>query len=244
VSALNNSPRADRREAFRRVIFHRPVLCYVTDRRSLPAGTVAADDPFAPILQRIDVYAAAGIDWIQIREKDLDEQQCSSLTSRAMDSAYSHYRKRESLTAVVVNHHVSVAITAQAFGVHLTEKSVTVADAIETAAAYGRKDLWVGKSCHSLEGAQAAEREGAYYLFFGPVFSTPSKASFGPAQGLDRLAEVCRSVPIPVLAIGGVTLENIPDCLASGASGIAAIRLFQDAPDPAATIRALRQLGR
>jgi thiamine-phosphate pyrophosphorylase len=225
-------------------MFHSPILCYVTDRHSLPADRVAAADPFAPILERIDAYAAAGIDWIQIREKDLDGPQCSGLTSRAIRSAASHHRKRESLTAVVVNHHVSVAITSQAFGVHLTENSVTVADAIETAAAYGRKDLWVGKSCHSLEGAQAAEREGAYYLFFGPVFPTPSKASFGPAQGLDRLAEVCRSVAIPVLAIGGVTLENIPDCLASGASGIAAIRLFQDAADPAATIRGLRQLTR
>jgi thiamine-phosphate pyrophosphorylase len=244
VFGLNNSSQASTREAFRRVFFHRPVLCYVTDRHSLPADPIAAADPFAPILQRIDAYAAAGIDWIQIREKDLGEQQCSNLIRRAMDFAYSHYRKGESFTAVMVNHHVNVAITAQAFGVHLTENSVNVADAIETAAAYGRKDLWVGKSCHSLEGAQAAEREGAYYLFFGPVFSTPSKASFGPAQGLDRLAEVCRSVAIPVLAIGGVTLENIPDCLASGASGIAAIRLFQDAADPAATIRALRQLTR
>lgn len=238
---LNNSPRASRREAFHRVFFHRPVLCYVTDRRSLPADTVA-DDPFAPILQRIDAYAAAGIDWIQIREKDLDEKQCASLADQATRSAASHYRKRKSLTAIVVNHHISVAIKAQALGVHLTENSITVADAIETAAANKRKDLWVGKSCHSLEVAQAAEREGGYYLFFGPVFPTPSKAPFGPPQGLDRLAEVCRSVSIPVLAIGGVTLENIPDCLTAGASGIAAIRLFQDAPDPVSLVASLRRI--
>jgi len=144
----------------------------------------------------------------------------------------------------MVNHNVSIAIAAKAFGVHLTENSVPVADAIEIAAAQMRQDLWVGKSCHSLEGATIASREGADYLFFGPVFPTPSKRPFGPPQGLDRLAEVCRSVPIPVLAIGGVTLENTPNCLASGASGIAAIRLFQDAPDPAATIRALRHLAR
>jgi thiamine-phosphate pyrophosphorylase len=243
VSGLNNPARPSRKGSFRH-LFSRPILCYVTDRRSLSADPVATADPFAAILQSIDAFASAGIDLVQIREKDLDEKQCGSLVGRAIHSAWSHYRKGQSFTGIVVNHDVSVAITAKASGVHLTENSVSVTDAIETAAAYLRKDLWVGKSCHSLEGAKAAECEGADYLFFGPVFPTPSKDPFGPPQGLDRLAEVCRGVQIPVLAIGGITQENIPDCLASGASGIAAIRLFQDAPDPAATIRALRHLAR
>ena len=243
MSGLNNPARPSRKGSFRH-LFSRPILCYVTDRRNLSADPVATADPFAAILQRIDALASAGIDLIQIREKDLDEKQCGSLVDKAIHSARSHHRKRQSFTAVMVNHYVSIAITAKAFGVHLTENSVPIPDAIEIAAAHMRQDLWVGKSCHSLEGATVASREGADYLFFGPVFPTPSKGPFGPPQGLDRLAEVCRSVPIPVLAIGGVTLENIPNCLAAGASGVAAIRLFQDAPDPAATIRALRQLGR
>ena len=72
----------------------------------------------------------------------------------------------------------------------------------------GRLDFLIGVSCHSLESARAAERGGADYIFFGPVFATPSKAAFGAPQGIERLREVCASVEIPVLAIGGVNLEN------------------------------------
>jgi thiamine-phosphate pyrophosphorylase len=85
---------------------------------------------------------------------------------------------------------------------------------------------------------------GADYLFFGPVFDTPWKAAFGAPQGLERLAEVCRAVSIPVLAIGGITLANASACLAAGASGIAAIRLFQDALDITSLVQSLRQLTR
>jgi thiamine-phosphate pyrophosphorylase len=99
-----------------------------------------------------------------------------------------------------------------------------------------------GVSCHSLESAQADERSGADYIFFGPVFATPSKASFGPPQGTELLQQVCRTVSIPVLAIGGITPENAGSCCDAGAAGIAAIRLFQDAVDPIGTIQRLRQL--
>ncbi|MFY9583195.1 MAG: thiamine phosphate synthase, partial [Candidatus Acidiferrales bacterium] len=98
----------------------------------------------------------------------------------------------------------------------------------------------VGVSCHSWAAAVEAEHGGADYLVFGPVFATPSKAAFGPPQGLDRLAEVCRSVRIPVLAIGGVALENASACLAAGAAGLAAIRLFQEAPDLPSVVNRLR----
>ena len=99
--------------------------------------------------------------------------------------------------------------------------------------ASGRLDFMVGVSCHSLESARAAERGGADYIFFGPVFATPSKAAFGAPQGTERLGKVCASVEIPVLAIGGMNLENAGACIAAGAAGIAAIRLFQDAVDSA-----------
>src|SRR5208282_1680375 len=99
----------------------------------------------------------------------------------------------------------------------------------------------VGVSCHSLEAAQSAAAAGADYLFFGPVFPTPSKAAYGAPQSLERLAQVCASVTIPVLAIGGITPENMPACLSAGAYGIAAIRLFQSSPDVVSTVKALRQ---
>jgi thiamine-phosphate pyrophosphorylase len=97
----------------------------------------------------------------------------------------------------------------------------------------------VGVSCHSVQSATDAERNGADYIFFGPVFATPSKVAYGAPQGLDRLTEVCSSVSIPVLAIGGITLDNVSDCLAAGAAGIAAIRLFQDAEDLARLLKEL-----
>jgi thiamine-phosphate pyrophosphorylase len=100
----------------------------------------------------------------------------------------------------------------------------------------------IGASCHSIEAAQAAERDGANYIFFGPTFATPSKERFGPPQGVERLAQICHAINVPVLAIGGITLENANSCIAAGATGIAAIRLFQKASNPADAMRRLHQL--
>ena len=105
----------------------------------------------------------------------------------------------------------------------------------------GATAFLLGASCHSLAEAQAAERDGAHYIIFGPVFSTPSKLNFGPPQGLARLEEVCRAVCIPVLAIGGITLGNAHECLRAGAAGIAAIRLFQESEDLEKVVSELRR---
>lgn len=101
------------------------------------------------------------------------------------------------------------------------------------------REFLVGASCHSLDGAERAAAEGADYVFFGPVFATPSKASFGEPQGLARLEQVSRAISIPVLAIGGITEKNAAACIAAGAAGIAAIRLFQEAPDLPALLETL-----
>jgi thiamine-phosphate pyrophosphorylase len=100
----------------------------------------------------------------------------------------------------------------------------------------------IGATCHSIAAALSAERDRADYIFFGPIFVTPSKERFGTPQGTERLDQVCRAVSIPVVAIGGITLNNAESCLAAGATGIAAIRLFQDASDPAGALRRLRQV--
>jgi thiamine-phosphate pyrophosphorylase len=94
-----------------------------------------------------------------------------------------------------------------------------------------------------VEGAQAAEREGADYVFFGPIFETPAKIRFGKPQGTDRLREVASSVSIPVIAIGGVTEENAAACVEAGAAGMAAIRLFQEAEDLRRMVARLRGTG-
>jgi thiamine-phosphate pyrophosphorylase len=138
-----------------------------------------------------------------------------------------------------------VAIAEHAGGVHLGENSLPVSETkrlIAAASPGSNVENWflAGVSCHSLEAAQSAA--GADYIFFGPVFATPSKAAFGAPQGLEALAKVCRAVAIPVLAIGGITLENAASCLASGAAGIAAIRLFQDAVDLTQLVARLHQV--
>lgn len=165
------------------------------------------------------------MDWIQIREKDLSGRKLANLVEQAISLAGSG-------TAVLVNDRVDVALATGSAGAHLGERSLPLSEAkrfVDQRLA-GKKFL-VGVSVHSLEGAIQAEQEGADYLIFGPVFATPSKAGFGEPQGLQRLRDVCRRVTIPVLAIGGITLENAGDCMAAGATGIAAIRLFQDTDD-------------
>jgi thiamine-phosphate pyrophosphorylase len=171
--------------------------------------------------------AAAGAGWIQIREKDLDSRSLAELVRFAVAET------RGTSARVLVNDRLDVALAANAAGVHLGENSLPVEVVSEWRRSTGRLDFLIGVSCHSLESARAAERGGADYIFFGPVFATPSKAEFGAPQGTGRLREVCASSGIPVLAIGGVNAENARECIAAGASGVAAIRLFQDSADSA-----------
>jgi thiamine-phosphate pyrophosphorylase len=106
-------------------------------------------------------------------------------------------------------------------------------------------DFTIGVSCHDLEGAREAESAAANYIFFGPIFETPAKIKFGAPQGVAKLTQVCGTVQIPVIAIGGVNETNAEECFRAGASGIAAIRLFQkpgDAAQLALKIERLRGL--
>jgi thiamine-phosphate pyrophosphorylase len=228
-----------------------PILCYVTDRRSL-SPTAAGSD--SALVEKIEAVAAAGLDWVQIREKDLPGRELAALTREAV--------ARRSTARIVVNDRLDVAVSESAGGVHLGEASLPVVDVAKwvnrsesgvvvsdhgaasqfPVAASG--DFLIGASCHSLDGAKAAVRGGADYIFFGPVFATPSKAKFGEPQGAEKLAMVCSAVPVPVIAIGGITLENAGECIAAGAAGIAAIRLFQDASNPAHVISNLKKLRR
>jgi thiamine-phosphate pyrophosphorylase len=223
-----------------------PLLCYVTDRRALPE--VGSSQPLAALTRRIEEVVAAGIDWVQIREKDLPAADLASLTRQCLKIAAKLSAKRSKATRILVNDRLDVAIAERADGVHLGEKSLPVAEAKRLVkSALRNQDIdpsfLVGVSCHSIEAATAAPRCGADYIFFGPVFSTPSKAAYGEPQGLTKLAEVCRALSIPVLAIGGITPENASSCLQAGAAGLAAIRLFQDAPDPVLTVRRFHQLS-
>jgi thiamine-phosphate pyrophosphorylase len=218
-------------------------VCYVTDRRSLAAN----DSPEAQetLLLKIEAAAEAGVDWIQIREKDLSGKDCSSLAREALQRVAKSAARKAAPTRVLVNDRLDVALSQRAGGVHLGENSLPLAEVKRLLEDRGeRKDFLIGVSRHSLETSRAAASGGADYLFFGPVFATPSKAAFGVPQGLERLAAICRAVSVPVLAIGGITLENAADCLAAGASGIAAIRLFQDTRDMSSVVQSLQKLTR
>ncbi len=226
-----------------------PILCYVTDRHSLRVAP--GESPVEALLGKIEAAAAAGVDWIQLREKDLSGKDYAALARqplRRVAQAGPPIDRPSPLLAprILVNDRLDVALAERAGGVHLGENSLPVKeakrliDAVAPGSNAGNVFL-AGVSCHSLEAAQSAAAAGADYLFFGPVFATPSKAAFGAPQGLDLLAKVCRAVTIPVLAIGGITLENAAACLASGAAGIAAIRLFQNAPNLTQLVARLRQ---
>jgi thiamine-phosphate pyrophosphorylase len=223
-----------------------PLLCYVTDRRSLAASPTATQTDV--LLSRIEDAANAGVDWIQLREKDLSGKECAALTRESLRRAAQSSTDKKSSTRIFLNDRLDVTLAERAAGVHLGENSIPVADGKRlvlqfSKSAVDEKNFPIGASCHSLESAEAAQRDGADYIFFGPVFSTPSKVSYGAPQGIELLAKVCESLAIPVLAIGGITLENAAMCIAAGASGIAAIRLFQDAQDMREVVAALRQLA-
>lgn len=189
----------------------------VTDRRRLAGGDVAALAAAA---------ARAGVDLIQVREKDLPDGELARLV-RAVVGAVGGTRAR-----VLVNGRPDVAELAGAHGVQLPEEGLPVA---EVKRCFPR--LIVGASRHSLDGARAAEADGADFVLLGPIFPTPGKAQ--APLGLAALAEIARALRVPVHAIGGVAAENAAAARAAGARGLAAIRPFLDG-DVARTVRALR----
>jgi len=216
-----------------------PILCYVTDRQALSKSHQLGAR--GALLHKIQDAAAAGVDWIQIREKDLSGKECAALTTAAIERAAGPPTSRQGPIRILVNDRLDVALSQAAGGVHLGENSLPVEKARDLVnSRILSQDFLIGVSCHSAEAATATAKGGANYIFFGPIFATPSKAAYGAPQGLARLAEVCRVVSLPVIAIGGITLDNAAHCLTAGASGIAAIRLFQEAQDLASLVKELR----
>lgn len=193
------------------------------------------------LLRGISAVASAGVDWIQLREKDLGGREWLDLARAAIQSI----EQSRSQTRVIVNDRVDVALSAGAGGVHLSENGFSVPDARRMVTRFAQDsgkalDFLIGVSCHSLGAALGAARDGADYIYFSPIFHTPSKAFYGPPQGVERLRQISQRVSIPVIAIGGITLENAASCYAAGAAGVAAIRLFQDAKDLPSVVRSLR----
>lgn len=195
--------------------FHQPITYLITDGATTPAV-----EDFAPALRLVARAVAAGVTLIQLREKHLSARSLYELTQRAARITGG------SVTRLLVNDRADVARAAGADGVHLTARSL---DAGVVRRAFG-PDFVVGVSTHTLAEARAARAGGADFAVFGPVFDTPSKREYGSPLGTRALAEVARLVaPFPILALGGVTLDNAREVFQAGARGVAAIRLFGDA---------------
>ncbi len=169
---------------------------------------------FRPRIRRLIRW---GIDFIQIREKDLRDCELFLLTRHVVASA------RRSPCRVLVNGRADVAIAAGAHGVHLPSSGLHPGD-LRTWLPDG---FLVGVSVHSVSEAVTAWDSGADYVLAGPVFATPSKAGMGLPLGLGGLSEICCSIPLPVLGLGGIDAGRVKAVLGAGAAGVAAIRLFQ-----------------
>jgi thiamine-phosphate pyrophosphorylase len=153
-----------------------------------------------------------GVRTLQLREKNLTDCELIELGSQ-LRILTSNYNAR-----LIINSRADIAKKIDADGVHLTE---SCAHANEIKSAF--PGLIVGVSTHSLEGAHIAEAQGADYITFSPIYATPSKVNYGPPQGLALLRQVSQEVNLPVLALGGITLHRVSECLDQGAFGVALI---------------------
>ena len=163
-------------------------------------------------LSAVEAALMGGVRALQLREKDLSDSELIKLAIQ-LRILTSNYKAK-----LIINSCAEIAEKIGADGVHLTE---TRLPANEVKSSF--PDLIVGVSTHSLEGAHLAEKEGADYITFSPVYKTPSKASYGEPQGLSSLRKVTQAVSLPVLALGGITLHRVPECLEQGAFGVALI---------------------
>jgi thiamine-phosphate pyrophosphorylase len=203
----------------------RILLYYITNRTAF-----AGDEPTRRrlLLEKISEASAAGIDYIQLREKDLPTRDLESLAKEAMQIL------DKLRTELLLNSRPDVALAAQASGVHLRSHDITPQEvraiwkcgAGTLAREISPRDPAISVSCHSPEEVLQAAANQSTLALFAPVFEKKDSPGSRPT-GLESLRQACRA-PIPVLALGGITLENSQRCLEAGAAGIAAIRLFQE----------------
>ena len=183
-------------------------------------------------MKLVEAAVSAEIDLIQLREKNLSTRVLFDLTTRAAAIA------RDSQSRVLVNDRADVAQAADAAGVHLTSRSI---EASVIRKIFG-DEFVIGVSTHSIEEVQVARAWGADFVVFGPVFETALKLEYGPPLGVEKLREVtAKAESFPVLALGGVSLDNVGDCFRAGASGVAAIRMFENIDDLGGVVQKIRE---
>ena len=202
-----------------------PTLYLVSDRHQTSG---------MPLLEALEFALEGGARLIQLREKDLSARDLFDLAGRLRQLT------RRFGAKLLINDRVDIAIAVDADGVHLPASSFSPADARRLLG----EDKIIGLSAHSTQDAIRAEREGADFVTFSPIYYTPSKAGYGTPQGLENLEEVCTKVNIPVYALGGIKGENVREVMGCGAKGVALISAILGAKDiKAETLRLLKSLN-
>ncbi len=186
----------------------------------------------------IEEALAGGVKAIQLREKALGGSRLLEVACKLRELTRQYSAK------LFINDRVDVALLSDADGVHLPSSGLDVEEVralIESRAA----GLIIGVSTHSLEEAKEAERQGAGFITFGPVFFTQSKARYGEPVGVKRLAEVCKNIETPVFALGGVDRENVGEVMGAGAYGVAMISEILGEEDiKESTARIIKELSK
>ncbi|MGU3403743.1 thiamine phosphate synthase [Methylobacterium brachiatum] len=200
--------------------------------RSLPSPLLAVTDRQGlsrPLMETVQALLDGGVRWVWFRDRDLDPE-----TRRALGAGLAG-RIRAAGAFLTVGGDVALARALGADGVHLG--GGTGPDMVASARAALGPDALIGVSAHAPVEVEAAALAGANYVTLSPIYPTASKPGYGPALGPGGIAAACRA-GLPVVALGGITPDRIPECRDAGAAGIAVMGGLMRAPDPAAAARA------
>lgn len=173
-----------------------------------------------------------GIRAVQLREKDLTSRELYELAYELRKLTARHNAR------LIINDRIDIALAVDADGVHLGYNSMPI---YRARMILGEKRL-IGVSCHNQVQAIVAQDKGADFITYGPIFYTPSKATFGEPVGIKRLSEVTGIMKIPIFALGGVKHHNVPEVMAAGPHGVAAVSAILSAEDPRVAVRNMRSL--
>ena len=220
------------------------LLYYITDRHAF-----AGDErrQYGALLSRIAAAAGAGVDYIQLREKDLSVRHLEELATEAVASV----RANSPHTRILINQNADIALACDADGVHLPGRSLPASEVRALWMRVSPRMPVIAVSSHRVDEVRYAEAHGADFVVLAPIFEKPGTEL--PGLGIDALRIACRgpeppnnteAVPksgFPVFALGGVNEKNAAECLRAGAAGVAGIRLFQQG-NLSDTVRRLREL--
>lgn len=174
---------------------------------------------------------AGGVDLIQLRGKEASIQELAALAAKV------HQITSEQGVPLVVNDHPEIAREVPVEGVHVGQDDGSVSAVRETV----NRPVWVGKSTHSIDQAIAAQKEGADYIGFGPLYATPTKPDYVPID-LESIKHVHQKVSLPIFCIGGIKLRNLAEVIAAGARRVVIVSGLLQADDIIEYARACKQL--